>query len=357
MDVDAEIQNVLAHHGVKGMRWGVRRAERKAARSERKAARKEKRKQFFAKIEKAYAEGADRRFEENATSFSKKIDLHNRAGDLMDLHGDIERINGKSAYIEAAHHGILLKDDHPVTQKYLKEFTDTYVQRVKEAAAEEHTNYSGNRELHVVRNQNDVFGFTVKTRAIAQHAAEDLAPALSMELRFIKDAQGLITGFELVPDTLEQGALALGEILEHHGIKGMRWGVRRERTQDVTVTTKRKNKAKAKGGQDLPIHKDAVKKVEVAQIKKKSGVNALSDAELKAYANRLQLEANVSRLESEQKSAGSKWIRKFLKDSGNQTENTFVNETSQAVGKSLGKAAVRRGTKVAVKTGVKAALG
>jgi hypothetical protein len=150
---------------------------------------------------------------------------------------------------------------------------------------------------------------------------------------------------------------AIQNVLAHHGIKGMKWGIRRQKTKTVTIETKRKNKTKAKGGEGLPIHQDAVAKVTVAQVKKKSGVNALSDNDLRAYANRLQLEAQVSRLESEQKSAGRRWVSKFMQNSGNQTASTASNEVSQSVGRAVGKAAVKKGTKVAVKTGVAAAIG
>jgi hypothetical protein len=69
-------------------------------------------------------------------------------------------------------------------------------------------------------------------------------------------------------------------VLAHHGVKGQRWGVRRTTpSATVTITTKKKNKVKAQGGQGVPIHSDAVAKVTVAQVKKKSGINAVSDIE------------------------------------------------------------------------------
>ena len=49
-------------------------------------------------------------------------------------------------------------------------------------------------------------------------------------VRFILDTDGTVIGFELVDDVLIQGTLVVENILEHVGVKGMKWGVRREAT-------------------------------------------------------------------------------------------------------------------------------
>lgn len=45
--------NELYHHGVKGMRWGVRRAQRKAARAEKRKAAEKEREEIKKKVNKA----------------------------------------------------------------------------------------------------------------------------------------------------------------------------------------------------------------------------------------------------------------------------------------------------------------
>jgi hypothetical protein len=113
-------------------------------------------------------------------------------------------------------------------------------------------------------------------------------------------------------------------ILEHHGIKGMKWGVRRsdpsgssgsggsrkERRaskssaaraakQEVTVNTKShpnvKTTIKTKGGRGLPAHPDAVAAQIVTQKLKSSGTHALSTNELQQLVNRTNLEQQINR--------------------------------------------------------------
>jgi hypothetical protein len=108
------------------------------------------------------------------------------------------------------------------------------------------------------------------------------------------------------PDILE-------EILAHHGIKGQKWGVRRarNRSSDVSVVDKKK-KLKTYGGKGRPAHSDAVIARTSGQIAKKSGPKALSNAELRAFNERLNLEQNYRRLAENDKSRGRQMVNKMI---------------------------------------------
>jgi 2'-5' RNA ligase len=152
--------------------------------------------------------------------------------------------------------------------------------------------------------------------------------------------------------------------LEHHGIKGMRWGLRKEKiandlhqrrlsteaanrenrpAQNVKVydsigaTKKAKSTITTKGGEDHPPTEDAIKVAAAQQKLKKSGFHALTNQELRDVQTRLQLEAQVSQLSGKrQTSAG----RKFLND---QLLNNPKNQ--QKVGGFVFKQAVKRAAK------------
>jgi hypothetical protein len=113
------------------------------------------------------------------------------------------------------------------------------------------------------------------------------------------------------------------DFLEHHGVRGMHWGVRREQMR-VSSVSKRgakevqrrtmrpaspiratptigrssftKSKVKTVGGEDHPPHEDAVKVAIARQKMKRSGVVALSNTELQTMAQRMNLESQVHSL-------------------------------------------------------------
>lgn len=124
----------------------------------------------------------------------------------------------------------------------------------------------------------------------------------------------------------------LGNILSHHGIKGMRWGVRGGvgTPRAASVTQKGKKKLKGTGGEGHPAHKDAVSARTLGQKAKKSGHQSLSNEELQKYATRLNLEQSVKRLEQNDKSGARRFISGLVKGQGNQQANQLASKGTAA---------------------------
>ena len=96
------------------------------------------------------------------------------------------------------------------------------------------------------------------------------------------------------------------ESLYHHGIRGMRWGVRRPDGPDGTV-----------GGSND--HRQA-------KLLKKKGSKNLSNAELKAYVDRMNLEKQYAKLNEKEVSAGRKFVQDILVGAGKTALTTFVTK-------------------------------
>lgn len=102
--------------------------------------------------------------------------------------------------------------------------------------------------------------------------------------------------------------------LEHFGVKGMHWGVRKQRavsTQERkdTGVLRRQTKVKTKGGESHPATDDAVTAAIQRAKLKKSGPAALTTPELAQLNRRLQLEAQAEFLAS---SKGKRFVSKQL---------------------------------------------
>lgn len=128
------------------------------------------------------------------------------------------------------------------------------------------------------------------------------------------------------------------EFLAHFGVKGMRWGVRKDQeavSRDVLVKTghtriRGRTKVKTKGGSHHEVAEDALSFHVTRQKMKRSGTDALSNDELQKLAQRMNLEQQVRTLaKNRPKTTGQKTTEALLKD----PEKTF--KTGQKVVRKL----------------------
>lgn len=98
------------------------------------------------------------------------------------------------------------------------------------------------------------------------------------------------------------------EMLEHHGIKGQKWGVRRFQNKDGTRT------ALGKKRESSPDAKE--KEARKADVKNR---RTMSDADLKKRIERMRLEKEYKTLVDEDTAPGKRYVSGILSAAGKKT--------------------------------------
>lgn len=245
------VSEFLDHHGVKGMKWGVRKDKG----HEGESAKTKK----IAKL--------DKRFERNANSLNLVLGLHNEAAKQTNLH-DVDRINNDPRYRDHD-----FSRDSPLRQQYYREHQTAFINNLERAASDLGTNASGTRRYNIVELPDG--SWDVHTTEVSHAADEENV----IRVNVTYDSKGRIVSLEINDDFLSQSEFTtIDDFLEHYGVKGMKWGVRR--------------KSGSSGNSDKPDPKK------------------LSDAELKAVVARMQLERQFNTLHNNRSThSGAAFIR------------------------------------------------
>ena len=110
--------------------------------------------------------------------------------------------------------------------------------------------------------------------------------------------------------------------LQHGGIRGMKWGVRRYQNKDGTLTAAGQKRARKSESEDYK---------KVSEIRKKK-ISQMSNQELRDANNRLNLEKQYKDL-TRKKNVGQKAVTAFIATAGTITAVEGAANTYKRVGK------------------------
>lgn len=166
------------------------------------------------------------------------------------------------------------------------------------------------------------------------------------------DEQGVIVDYAVVPGNASQQDMT--RAMMHYGVKGMKWGVRRKSSDSSGGSEpsarkvrrqERKEAKKAQRKQNIqetlrrPVTADAASAAKGRARTKKHGTDALSNKDLQALVNRMNLEQQYANLKDNEKassarSAGRRYVADILKDAGRDLATEAVKYAATEAAKS-----------------------
>lgn len=106
-------------------------------------------------------------------------------------------------------------------------------------------------------------------------------------------------------------------VIQHHGILGQKWGVRRFQNKDGTLTAEGKRRARSGKTED-----QKASETEKRHDSKNRGT--LTNAQLKEKIERLKLERELRDLTDDEINRGRKFVRDIMTDVGKKTLTTAL---------------------------------
>lgn len=308
------VDDFLEHFGVKGMRWGVRNSLGSTNSSPKLSKVTDSRGNRLTKD--------DAKWNKKVANVRKGMSAYNKTADKMNA-VVIPKINNDPKYKDV---DFTNPKNSKIQEKYHAEYKAAFEKEFNKNLKAVYGNSPSGKYKVRLSGDNEPGLWTVDYNEI-KHSSDNFSFAIKVKTNQL----GHIVSFDVEDDELIQASID-HNFLSHFGIKGMRWGVRRENPSGglptpVTVSTKpNSSKIQTKGGANHPASDEAKRSASIHQKLKKSGVNSLSNKEMQELVTRLNLEQQLSKLTTPQKSQFQRNVEQTLNQTMSKAMSQIANQ-------------------------------
>ena len=262
---------------------------------------KSKQRQKYDTMSDRKLDKADRKYAKTMSTIKGRIEFNNLYGDYFNSR--IDAINDKYPGKNLVD-PLLPNFDSEASKKYMKEVEALQLDAWKDAAKRMGVSPSGKSKFDIITDPEtgnvDIKLVPNDSKDSAKHSDEDY---LTVRLK-AKKKNGKIVGYELIEEDLKQDLFdETEEFLAHYGVKGMKWGVRKDRTG------KRRTK-------------DEKARSDRKALSEKR--RTLDSSELDDLVKRLENEKKLKKLVDEDLTPGRVFARSVLETAGKRALPTMI---------------------------------
>ena len=369
----------LAHYGVKGMKWGVRKDRRGKVKPG--SVLKKTGKDPMHKKNKVSKKDAIREFNEKRAPRGYDFHYENKPDALRKtmlkaqpkIKKEIRQLNKSDKYKDAD-----LRTASKLRDQYYKDVSDAVTKQLNASADLRGASRNRKYKLHFEYDvQKDVYPeITIRsnevgagrkevkkqarqTRKISHSEEQTSETAIKLDVKW--SSTGHIEDISLPSTEVEHGSALISNMLEddalaHHGVKGMKWGVRKSRAER-SRDRKRRAKEQSEKRQlrsEAKVEKLKLKQKEVAQKKKlvekkrelaratPTKAERKLDKKIAEQESKMRIQQKKQQLRNEKRQNGNskmgkgeEILVKFAKDQGKQLVKNVAQDQIQKTGKAI----------------------